>query len=76
MIDKINNNQVSDILRDASARQTNCSRSSAENKADASLQVSYESLVEKIQPVFNGFPVAAGYFNALSSGLCNSVMLR
>jgi uncharacterized protein (UPF0147 family) len=49
MIDKINNNQISDILRDTSVRQPNCLRSSADNKADALLQVSYESLVEKAQ---------------------------
>jgi len=49
MIDKVNNNQVSDILRETSARQPNCTRSSAECKAAASLQVSYDSLLETAQ---------------------------
>ena len=49
MIDRVHNNQVSDILRDTSARQPNCPPSSAESKADASLQVSCEPLLERAQ---------------------------
>ncbi|MBC8392377.1 MAG: hypothetical protein H8E17_07415 [Deltaproteobacteria bacterium] len=49
MIDKVNNNKVSDILRDSPARQSNDSRSSADNNADAMLHVSHGSLAEKAQ---------------------------
>lgn len=48
MIDKINNNRVSDILRDTSARQPSSASSSAESKA-AALQVSCESLLQTTQ---------------------------
>jgi hypothetical protein len=47
MIDKLNRNPIPDILKDVSSRQANCSRSSDDNNVDASLQVSYASLIEK-----------------------------
>lgn len=47
MIDKVNNNQIPDILRDVAVRQPQSQRSSGDCKADASLQVSYESLIEQ-----------------------------
>ena len=47
MIDKINKNQISDILRDSSARQAGQAKSSADSQEDALLQVSYNSLIEK-----------------------------
>jgi len=49
MINKINNNQIPDLLRDTSARQPKCTQTPAENTADASLQVSYQPLIEKAQ---------------------------
>ena len=49
MIDKVNNNKVSEILRDSPARQPNSPRSSADNNADALLHVSHELLAEKAQ---------------------------
>lgn len=56
MIDKINNNQIPDILREgreALAKPTPRSQSAGGNNADASLQVSYELLLEqaKQEPV-------------------------
>ena len=47
MINKINNNQIPDILKDAFPKQTAPSTGGTANQADASLQVSYESLIEK-----------------------------
>ena len=47
MIDKINNNQVPDILKESSPRQPEPSREPADNQVDASLQVTYDSLIEK-----------------------------
>ncbi len=49
MINKINNNQVSEPLKEACARQSNCLRPSADENTDVSLQVSYGPLVEKAQ---------------------------
>jgi len=48
MIEKINNSQIPEIYKDASAKQVPCSRTSGSN-ADASLQVSYEFLLEQAQ---------------------------
>ena len=47
MIEKINNNQIPDILKESSSNQPQVSKDSASNQADASLQVSCESLIEK-----------------------------
>lgn len=47
MIEKINNNQVPDILKESSARQPDSSGFTAGNETDASLQVDYEALLEK-----------------------------
>jgi hypothetical protein len=47
MIDKINNNQISDILNDSSARQAGQAKVSASNNEDALLQISYDALIEK-----------------------------
>jgi putative cell wall-binding protein len=43
MIEKINNNQISDILKDSSSKQTR----ETTGPASDSLQVDYESLIEK-----------------------------
>jgi arginine utilization protein RocB len=51
MIDKINNNQISNILKDSSSKQSNVSNAEANSQADASLQVSYGSLVEKAKQI-------------------------
>ena len=47
MIDKINNNRISDILKEAFPKQTAPVTGDTNNQADASLQVSYNSLIEK-----------------------------
>jgi hypothetical protein len=47
MIDKIENNQVPDILKESSAMQSNSSNNPAKTGLDASLQVSYDSLIEQ-----------------------------
>lgn len=47
MIEKINNNQIPDILKESSFEQPELPRGSVSNQADASLQVSCESLIEK-----------------------------
>lgn len=49
MIEKINNNQMSDILKDSSVKQPEQSDGSVQDGADASLQVSYDSLIEQAQ---------------------------
>ncbi|MBW8039361.1 MAG: hypothetical protein FVQ85_05125 [Planctomycetes bacterium] len=65
MVGNINNNQVPeivpnakkgvggapDILKDSSSEQTEPSRNSANNQVDASLQVSYDSFIEKAQQI-------------------------
>lgn len=47
MIDKINKNQIFDILKDSSVRQAEQAKVSASNKDDALLQISYYTLIEK-----------------------------
>ncbi len=47
MIEKINNNQVPDILKESSSRQPERSTEPTDNQVDASLQVTYDSLIEK-----------------------------
>ncbi len=47
MIERINNNQVRDILKESSSKQPEPSMSSANNQIDALLQVNYQSLIEK-----------------------------
>ncbi len=47
MIDKVSNNQIPEIYKDTASRQTPCTRTSGNNHADASLQVSYEALLEQ-----------------------------
>ena len=78
MIDKVNNNSVPDILRDSSAKQPNCSRCSADGNADASLQVSYESLIEqaKQEPVSDAKIVERARQMLLSGELDNPENIR
>ena len=47
MIEKIENNQVPDILKESSAMQSSPSNIPAKTGLDASLQVSYDSLIEQ-----------------------------
>jgi len=47
MIEKIENNQVPDILKESSAMQSKSSNTPAKTGLDASLQVSYDSLIEQ-----------------------------
>lgn len=49
MINKVNNNQISEIFKDLPAKQAGASAASSRNKADASLQVSYDAVIEKAQ---------------------------
>lgn len=51
MIDKIDNNKVSDVLKEVASKQKEPSKGSAGNPADASLQISYESLIEQAKKV-------------------------
>jgi len=47
MIEKIDNNQIPDISRDSATKQSAESAGSKADQPDASLQVSYNSLIEK-----------------------------
>jgi hypothetical protein len=47
MLDKINNNRISDILKEAFPKQAAPVTGDANDQADASLQVSYDSLIEQ-----------------------------
>ncbi|PKL50656.1 MAG: hypothetical protein CVV39_00970 [Planctomycetes bacterium HGW-Planctomycetes-1] len=51
MIEKIENNPASDILKEQSSRISETSKGSANNQTDASLQISSNSLVEKAKQV-------------------------
>jgi len=51
MIEKIENNQVSNILKESSAMQSGPSNASAKTGLDASLQVSYDSLIEQAKQI-------------------------
>ncbi len=51
MIERINNNQVPDIFKEFSAKQPRSSGGSANKQVDASLQVTYDSLIEKAQQI-------------------------
>lgn len=51
MIEKINNNPVPDILKESSAMQPNPSNTPANDQVDASLQVSYDSLIEQAKQI-------------------------
>ena len=47
MINKVNNNQLSEILKDLSAKQAGGGAALSGPKADASLQVSYDAVIEQ-----------------------------
>lgn len=47
MISKINNNKTCEVLKGPVSGQSDSLRSAGKNKADASLQISYELLLEK-----------------------------
>lgn len=49
MIEKIENNQVPDILKESSAIQQNPSNIPPKTGLNASLQVSYDSLIEQVK---------------------------
>ena len=51
MIEKINNNQVPDILKESLSKQPGPSKVPASNEVDASLQVSYDSLIEQAKQI-------------------------
>jgi len=46
MIDKINNNQIRDILDKTAPQQPDSPKTPADNQVDASLQVDYAALIE------------------------------
>ncbi len=47
MIDKINTNQIRDMIEQSASKQTDPAKAPLDNQVDASLQVDYASLVEK-----------------------------
>ena len=51
MIEKINNSQVPDILKESFSKQPEPSKGSADNQADASLYIGNESLIEKAMQI-------------------------
>jgi len=51
MIEKIENNQVPNILKESSAMQSGPSNTPAKTGLDASLQVSYDSLIEQAKKI-------------------------
>ena len=51
MIEKIENNQVPNILKESSAMQSGSSNTPAKTGLDASLQVSYDSLIEQAKQI-------------------------
>ncbi len=51
MIEKIENNQVPDVLKESSAMQSRPSNSPAKTGLDDSLQVSYDSLIEQAKQI-------------------------
>lgn len=51
MIEKINNNHIPDIFKESSPKQPGPSASSPNKQADASLQVTYDSLIEKAKEI-------------------------
>jgi len=51
MIEKIENNQIPDMLKESSATQSSPSNIPAKTGLDASLQVSYDSLIEQAKQI-------------------------
>jgi hypothetical protein len=51
MIEKIENNQVPDILKESSSKPSESSKGSANNLTDASLQISNSSLIEQAKQI-------------------------
>ena len=51
MIERINNNQGPDIFKELPAKQPGPSGDPAKEQVDASLQVTYDSLIEKAQQI-------------------------
>ncbi len=47
MIEKVDNNQIQDVLEKSLLKQPDSAKNPPENNADASLEVDYESLIEK-----------------------------
>ena len=47
MIEKIDPNQIRDILEKPSSKQPDCDKTPPSNEVDASLQADYASLIEK-----------------------------
>ncbi len=48
MIEKVDNNQISGVLKESASKQPDLSKSSESSQTDASLQISHDSLIEKI----------------------------
>ncbi len=51
MLEKIDNNQIPGILKESSSKQPDSSKVPASNEGDASLQVSYDSLIEQAKQI-------------------------
>jgi hypothetical protein len=47
MLGKINNNQITDIMKESSAMHPNPSNAPKNDQADVSIHVSYDSLIEQ-----------------------------
>ena len=47
MIEKVDNNQISEILKESSPKQPSPAKTLTGNEIDASLQINYDSLIEK-----------------------------
>ena len=78
MINKINNNQISEIYKDASAKSAPLSQTAGNSQADASLQVSYEALLEqaKEEPVNDANVVERARQMLISGELDNPENIR
>jgi len=47
MIEKVDNSQISEILKESSPKQPDPAKTTVGDEIDASLQVNYDSLIEK-----------------------------
>ncbi len=58
MIEKIQPNHIPDMLEKSSAQQSGPAKTTADNQEDASLQVDYDSLIEKAKQTASTDPNA------------------
>ena len=73
MIEKIDNNQISEILKESSPKQSDPAKTLTGNEIDASLQVNYDSLIEKaLETTLNDTDVVQNAQKLLSTGQLES----